>query len=78
MGEAAYLGWRVRRLIEHSPCYRPIVVYYFQSAREKRAGSSRDRRRDEAEVSGASDGSERMRQINTAPRFTSRVTGLEL
>ena len=40
--------------------------------------SSRDRRRDEAEVSGVSDGPRKMRQINTALWFTSRPAGQEL
>jgi hypothetical protein len=40
-----------------SPCYRAIVAYYFHSAREPKAGRlARDRRRDEAEVSGVSNG----------------------
>jgi hypothetical protein len=45
-------------LTQYSPCYRLIVVYYFQSAREKAGLSSRVRRRDEAEVAGANDGPE--------------------
>jgi hypothetical protein len=50
--------------VSDSPCYRPIVAYYFQSAREKAGSSSRVRRHDEAEVFGASDGPKKMRQNN--------------
>ena len=39
-----------------SPCYRPNVAYYFQSAREKRARHRGIRSRGEAEVPAASDG----------------------
>jgi hypothetical protein len=66
------------QLIEHSPCYHPIVAYYFQSVREKRAchrafaGGMRQKWPE------TSNGLAKMRKINTAARFTSHVVGQEL
>jgi hypothetical protein len=79
MGRRILLYQRVpRRLVEHSPCHRPIVAYYFQSVREKRAchrafaGGMRQKWPE------TSDGLAKMRKIITSARFTSHVLGQEL
>jgi hypothetical protein len=66
-------------LTEHSPCFRPIVVYYFQSAREKaghhRASAGAMKKKWPEPTPGAS---EDAAKIITAARFTSHVVGQEL